>query len=152
MTKKTGIPKTPGACADRMYALKLDKSKAQKVVDDIAAEQAAIEEHLIKTLPADDAEGVIGKVAKAVIQSKTIPVVDAEDGWRKVYAAILVEALAKAPKLPPAKLAAYLAEHAAWDLLTKRLNTKAVGDRWEAGETIPGLTRFVKKSVSLTKR
>lgn len=131
MAKKTpSIPKTPGACADKLMELREAKAAAQKIVDGIDAQMTAIEEHLINTLPADDAEGIIGKVAKAIITKKTIPTVAGED-WDKVYK--------------------YIAKHDAFDMLQRRLNTKAVNDRWEAGEKIPGVTTFVKKSVSITK-
>lgn len=125
------VPGTPGACADKLFELRAQKAAAQKVVDDIGAEVALIEEHLINTLPADDAEGVIGKLATAKIVSKTIPTVEA-DKWPEVYE--------------------YVRKNKAFDLLQRRLNAAAVKARWEEGEAIPGVGKFIKKDISLTKR
>lgn len=129
--KKPKLPATLGACADLLYQIRLDKAKAQKVVDDLQAHARALEEHLISKLSVDDAEGVVGKVAKVVILPEVHPTVEA-DKWSLVYD--------------------YIRKHKAFELLQKRLNTKAVKERWEAGKAIPGVTKFHDKKVSLTKR
>lgn len=131
MAKKFKPPKTLGACADMLLALREEKAVAQREVDKLDEKMRAVEQKLIDELPADDAEGVVGKTAKAVILRKTVPTVEAE-AWPKVWA--------------------YIFKHKATELMQKRINSKAVEERWEAGQTIPGVTKFNVKKVSITKR
>jgi hypothetical protein len=148
------VPETLGACADLILRLRVTKSALQAEVDKVDAQISAVEQNLINKLPADDADGVVGRLAKAVIQSKTIPTVE-EDGWPKVYAFILESAIAEGMKKGVRNaqmLARTVAEKANFDLLQRRLNTRAVTDRWEAKEAVPGVTKFIKKTVSVTKR
>lgn len=123
------LPDTLGACADRMREIEEVVRRKQKPIDALWAEWSAIEAKLIKELPSSDAEGVLGKKARAVIDTQTIPT--AED-WDQIWD--------------------YVQKKKAFELVQKRLNTKSVGERWEHGEAIPGVGKFVKKSVKITKR
>jgi hypothetical protein len=148
------VPATNGGCADTILRLRLARGALQAEVAALDAQIAACETQLINTLPADDAEGVVGKLAKAVIVSKTVPTVEAAD-WPKVYAFMLEDALAEAIKkgvVSAPKLACVLAEKGSFDLLQRRINNKAVTERWDANVAIPGIGQFVKKTVSVTKR
>lgn len=122
------LPRTVAACADRLYACREERAKAQRVVDALEKEEKALKEHLIQMLPKGEASGTMGKVAKAYVYSK--PIYQAQD-WPKVWA--------------------YVKKHDAWELLQKRLSTEAVAERFEAKKKIPGIGVFNVVSVSCTK-
>jgi hypothetical protein len=123
------IPKTLGACADKLLDLRELQAKAQKEVDKIKKEIEAIETHVIQKLPALEAEGVLGRYAKVCVKVQTIPTVE---NWDEYYANILATK--------------------DFSFLHKKAGTKAILERWEAGETVPGTGKFIKKTVSVTKR
>ncbi len=153
VAKPIKIPKTTGACADRLFTLRAEKAVLTAQIAKIAEVEGAIEAHLIYSLPADDAEGVVGKLATVRIVSKVVPL--AED-WPKLYGFIVLQAI-KAAKCfkttEQEKLATQLiVEHAPWDLIQRRVSGPAVKDRWTAGVAIPGISKFNKKDVTLTKR
>lgn len=127
--KKTPkVPKTLGACADRLYAIRAEKSVVKKQLDELDAEYKLIKEYLIETLPASDASGVSGNEARASIVVKPKPV--AED-WGAFYK--------------------YMSRTKSYDLLQKRFSEPAVKARWEDGKKIPGVGVFQAKDVSVTK-
>ena len=67
------FPKTLGACADRVYELRAKRLAAQKDVDAIEAEEKALKEHIINTLPKSETTGVAGKVARVTVVTKQVP-------------------------------------------------------------------------------
>jgi hypothetical protein len=46
---------------------------------------------------------------------------------------------------------AYVEQNSAFDLLTHKLSPVAVTARWEAGEVIPGIGRFMVRTLSISK-
>ncbi len=123
------IPASLAACADRLYKIKTElKPKAQAAVDQLDAERIAIEAHLINELPKDDATGITGKRARVTIVVKDVPqLVDFE------------------------KLKAWIKRTGSWDVLTRRLSSKAIEDTWDEGKNVPGVDKFLKATVSLNK-
>lgn len=127
------IPAKLGACADLLYQLKDEKSKAQKVVDAIEAHMSALKEHLIEKLPKEEAaKGVIGQLAKVTVSSENKPVPD-PDNWPK--------------------FCAYMAETESWDMIQRRVNEKAVNERIADGVKVStmGLQLIEVHKVSVTK-
>lgn len=45
----------------------------------------------------------------------------------------------------------YIQRTKAWDVLTKRLSTVAIRDRVNAGEEVPGVQHYVKRSITVTE-
>lgn len=45
----------------------------------------------------------------------------------------------------------YIREHGSTDLLQRRLTVSAVKSRWDAGVDVPGVSKFVKNVVTITK-
>jgi hypothetical protein len=125
---KFKIPKTLGACADRLYALRELKAAAQKSVDAIEAEYNAIREYVIETLPKSEASGVAGRVGRVAVVRKEVPQVE---DWTAFYA--------------------YVKKNNAFELLQRRLGDAAVKERWDAGKVVPGVTKFTAVTISLTK-
>jgi hypothetical protein len=125
---KFKIPKTVGACADRLYELRALKSEAQKAVDAIEAEYNAIKEYVIETLPKSESSGVAGAVGRVTVVKKEVPQVE---DWSLFYA--------------------YVARTKSFELLQKRLGEGAIKERIEAGKKIPGMGSFTAVTISLTK-
>lgn len=137
-TEEAAAPKAPkpkfkfppkmGACADRLYELREARLAKQKEADAIEAEEKALKEHIIQTLPKSESSGVAGKVARVTVVSKDVPRVE---DWDKLYK--------------------YVKKTGAFELLQRRLSDAAVQERWEAGKEIPGVGTFGVVTVSINK-
>lgn len=125
---KLKLPKTLAECADALYKARAKRLAFAKGLEDMKAYEGALREHLIAKLPKGKASGISGRIARATIEIKVIP---KADDWNKVWT--------------------YMAKNKAFDLMQRRLNEDAVKQRWEHGETIPGIGKFNDKRVSLEK-
>lgn len=122
------IPEKLGACADLLYTTIQKRYALQKQVKALEELETRLEEKIIKELPKSESTGVAGKKARVAIKTKDVPQVE---DWPSLYA--------------------YITKTKSFDLLQKRLATGAVGERWEAKKTIPGVKKFTAISVSCTK-
>jgi hypothetical protein len=122
------FPKALGTCVDKLYSLRQQRLAKQKEVDKLEAEEKALKEHIINTLPKSESTGIAGKLARATIVKKEIPQVH---DWDRFYKFVLKT------------------KH--FDLLQRRLADTAVKERWDAGEEIPGVEAFQAVTVSLNK-
>lgn len=122
------FPKTMGACADHLYGLRAKRSAAQKVVDAIEAEEKALREHIIQTLPKSEASGISGKVANVKVVNRVVAQVK---NWDQFYNHVL--------------------KTKSFDLLQRRVSETAVAERWDAKKKVPGVERFEFPVVSVTK-
>jgi len=122
------IPKSFGACADRLFKLSEERAALNRKVEKIEEEEKAIKEHLIKNLPKDDSRGVLGKLAKAEIKTKHTPTVK---DWDLLYKHIL--------------------RTKDFSLMQRRVSDAAVKERWEAKKTVPGVDVLTVVKVSITK-
>lgn len=121
-------PKSLGACADRLYELRQQRLTVQKEVDKLAAEEAALREHIINTLPKSEASGIAGKLARVTVVTKQVPQVKDWDAFYK-----------------------FVKKTGSFDLLQRRLTDQAIKERWEAGKEVPGVEHFNAVSISLNK-
>lgn len=121
-------PKSLGACADRLYELRQQRLAVQKEVDKLAAEEAALREHIINTLPKSEASGIAGKLARVTVVTKQVPQVKDWDAFYK-----------------------FVKKTGSFDLLQRRLTDQAIKERWEAGKEVPGVEHFNAVSISLNK-
>ena len=122
------IPKTIGACADRLYKIKelrADISKQDKLLEEEAKE---IKEYIILTLPKSEATGVAGKLARVAVVTKLVPQVE---DWPAFWAAFN--------------------KRTDTDMLARSINKTAVEARLDAGKKVPGIVMFNATSVSLNK-
>lgn len=120
--------KTIAAKADFLYDLDEKRMEAKKAFEALDKFQNALEDWFIEQLPAEDATGTAGKVGRVAINRRTIPTVE---NWDKFYA--------------------YIKKTGAFELMQRRVSDKAVQERWDASKEVPGVGRFIKKTVSLTK-
>jgi len=130
--KKFRFPKSLGACADRLYELRELRLKTQKemqaAVSDLDAEEKALKEHIINTLPKSEASGVAGKVARVTLKKKDVPQVE---DWPKLYA--------------------HIKKTSSFNLLNRALSTAAVQELWDDGKKVPGVVPFTVVSLSINK-
>ena len=122
-------PKTLGAMVDRLYDLDEERGKLARRVEELKTEYAALEGHIFETLPKSALEGALGKRAMASIKRTPVPTADDWDAIRR-----------------------YVVKNNAWDLIQKRLSTEAVRERWNADVAVPGVGKFTRITLSLTKR
>lgn len=122
------IPKSMGAVADALYIARQERLAINKLVDQMEKDEATLREHIIDNLPKSQATGVSGKVANVKVETKPVPQVQ---DW--------------------AKFQAHLKKTGDFDLMQRRLNDKAVKERWEAKKKVPGVVAFDVVKVSVTK-
>lgn len=129
---KLKIPKSLATCADRLYKIRADRLKLQKSVTALEEQESALREHIINNLPKSQATGIAGKVARATIDSKSVPQVE---DWDRLY-----DYISKNRK------------KGAFALLQRRLSDAAVRELWDADKVVPGVKSFTVKTVSVVKR
>jgi hypothetical protein len=121
------LPKTLGACADRLYELKDLKKQAKEAVDILEAEEKSIKEHIINSMPKTDS-GAAGKYARVSVVTKQVPQLKDD-----------------------AAFFAYVKKHNRFDLMQRRLADAAVKEMWDAGKEVPGIEAFTAVTISLNK-
>ena len=127
--KDKPLPKTLGACADELKAIKDEMSGLNRELAELQARRTLLETKLIEELPASNAEGIVGKTIRATVVTKRVPVLE---DW--------------------AAFTKHIKKTGDFDLLRRQVSTEAVEERWEAKKRVPGVGVFNKKKVSLTKK
>ncbi len=122
------IPKTVAACGDLLYQLREQRIEIEHQAEAIAKQEAILRDHIINSLPKEDATGVRGKVAQVTISTKVKP---SPKDWSLIWKFII--------------------KNKAYDLLQRRCNEAAVAARWEEGIEIPGMDKYNAVTVSCTK-
>lgn len=126
--KKFKIPKSLGACADLLYAVRAERHALQRQIDAMKKNEQELKDYIIASLPKSKASGISGKTATAQVKKTAVPTVADWDALQK-----------------------YIKKTGAFDLMQRRLNAKAVEERWEDKKVIPGVESFTKVDVSCTK-
>lgn len=122
-------PTRLGSCIDLLYQLKGQREALSKLDDLYKEAFTLLHDHLLNTVKKADLEGAKGLLAQVSIARKEIPTIEDFD-----------------------KLAAYILKTKQLSLLHRSLSTTAVRERWEDKKTVPGVGKFTKVSLSLTKR
>ena len=127
--KKIPLPKTLGACADRLYQVKNERlAITHDELDPRKAEESALKDHIIENLPKSQASGISGKCARVTVSTSKEPVVK---DWPKFYA--------------------HIKKTGQWDLLSKAISKDAIKERWANKEQVPGVGVFNAVIVNLNK-
>jgi hypothetical protein len=127
-SQKFKLPKTMGACADKLFELRNKRLAIQKVADEIEEEEKALKNHIINNLPKSEASGVAGKLARVTIVSKDVPQVK---DWDALYR--------------------YIKKTNSFEILQRRLSDVAVKERWSEDKEVPGVEHFTAITVSINK-
>lgn len=123
------IPEDLGAVVDAYRDVREIRLLMQKEVEAVEARERELREHILANLSkSTHTTGVAGRRFRAQRVEKVVP---AADDWTKIHA--------------------YVQETGRFDLLQKRLSDKAVSDAWDEGDEIPGVERFIKVDLSVTK-
>lgn len=115
------LPTKPGKLLDRMWLLKMQKEALEAELVKVKADIKTVEETIFKCFKSNELDSARGDSCQATIGSRIVPV--AKD-WPKVF-----EYVKKQRGL------------SGFDLLQKRLGSKAVEARWEDGIKIPGIIK-----------
>jgi hypothetical protein len=131
------IPKGLGPCLDMAYKMRAARIEKQRefdaVIDALKADEKSLNDHIINSFKKSELEGAKGDLCSASLVPKSYPQVDTDNGgWDLIYK--------------------WVARTKAFDIFERRLSRKAVNDRFEAGEKIPGVKLFETVELSLTKR
>ncbi len=120
---------TIGAKIDKLYKIKLKIALANKKVDAIKLEYKKLEDEIYDELSTEKLEVSEGKLGRASRKKENTPTVT---NWNKLHE--------------------YIVENDAFDLLQKRVSSTAFRARWDEKVKIPGVKKFKKTSLNLTKR
>jgi hypothetical protein len=133
------IPKTLAACADLYYEVRERRLAAEKAIDAEKAVESALQEHLIASLPKQEASGVSGRLCSVSVVQKEVPKVE---DWSKVYAYI-VEKYQKGKRSGN--------QDAAFALLGRSIGKAAVQEAWAEKRKVPGVGSFKVTTLSVSK-
>lgn len=126
--KEFKIPKALGQAADLLYETRQARLDLQKAVEELQKQETLLKEHFINTLPISQASGVSGKAGVVKVVPKEVYQVK---DWDLFYK--------------------HVKRTGDFDLLQRRLADAAYKERLEAGKTVPGIEKFMTKTVSITK-
>jgi hypothetical protein len=129
VAKAFKVPANPAKCADLLYEKREARYALQRQAEELEKQEKQIRDYLIAKLPEKDASGITGAVATVQIEVSTAP--QPED-WGKIHA--------------------YVKKTGKFELLQRRINTKAVEELWDDGKAVPGVGRVLVKKVSCTKK
>ena len=120
------FPKSMAACADLLYDKRQARLAAEKVAATLKAEENALVEYIIDTLPKDSG-GAVGKRYKIETYNDEKLVVE---DWDSLYK--------------------YIKRTGRFELMQKRLSEKAADELIADGKPVPGVGTFTVVKVSLT--
>lgn len=122
------IPKSLGACADKMYEIREKRLKIQREVEELKKYEGILRDHIIANLPESDATGISGKKARVTIRKKTIAVIK---DWEK--------------------FTDYVAKTKNFAFLTRKLSQPAIQEVWDNDEEVPGIGAYETTVLSVNK-
>lgn len=129
LLKLPKVPKDLGAAIDGLDDLRDARRAITSRAEKAKENETAFEESIFGLFDKAKLEGARGKVAQASIKRSEVPTFDNPD-----------------------EFFSHLKKHPEdIDLLQRRLSTEAARERWNAGVAIPGVGKFTKVSLSLTK-
>jgi hypothetical protein len=125
---KSQYPKTIKAIIDKLVEVEAATAHHNKIAKEFSKAQFDFENYIIETFKKTELEGAQGKTHQLKISRSEHPV---PKNWPKIYD--------------------YIVKNKAFDLLQKRLSSTAVKARWKDKKVVPGIEKFDKLGLSLTK-
>ena len=122
------FPKKLGECIDLAYHMRTERLELEKQAADMEAERRTLVDHIILSFNKTELDGAKGKMATATILTKTSAKVADFDAFRT-----------------------WVIKSQAWEFLWRAANLAACKEAWDEGKTVPGVERFDKIDLSLTK-
>ena len=112
---------------DKVYQMRENRLMLQKQIDVLEQEEKDLKKAIMAALKDVQATGHAGQLAQANLKLKSV----AKPEWETLYA--------------------HIKATGEFELLHKRIADGACRERWEAGLTIPGVTRLDVEELSITK-
>lgn len=109
------------ALADKYWTTRQDRLAADKVAAELKTKESKFEAQLIAEMREQKLTAVGGQRVRLTIPT-TPDYVPTVETWQDLYD--------------------YIVEHKDFSLLEKRVGKAAVKERWDQGETVPGVTKF----------
>lgn len=125
-TKKNEL----GILIDQLYAARERRLKATRRLDELKESEYLAEVRVIAELQNAKLTKAGGRKASVSLQAKTVAQVDPAS-WREVFA--------------------YVEQHDAWDLLSRRINNAAFRERIADGRPVPGIKAISVLDLSIRK-
>lgn len=123
-------PKRLALLTQEAFRLDMKRKSMEKEAEAISKEVRQIKDALISDFDKGALKEIHTSLGVARLMRKDVPTVDTETGgWDAVWK--------------------YITKHKAYELVQKRFGEKAVQERWDAGESIPGVKRFTKIDIKL---
>jgi hypothetical protein len=119
------LPKKLGDIVDLLYKTKQDRLKLKRQADELKQKETFIAEALIRDFGKEKLRGARGRIASVAVDMNDIPTIEDADALFK-----------------------YIKRTGAFDLMQRRLNSKAVEERWADKKSIPGVSKFRVAKVS----
>jgi hypothetical protein len=120
------VPSSIPEAVDLYYTTRQRRLDLQKKTDELDEIEKALKSYLIEALNSEESMGMAGKIARVEIKEKEKPTIT---DWHQTMK--------------------WIAETESWDCIQRKLSDRAIKDRWEEGEEIPGVGKIVVKELSL---
>lgn len=121
-------PAELSARADAFKSFRERRLELKRELEDLEKQERILKQELIQHIQEANVPGVMGKLANISLVAKTVPIVE---DW--------------------GALDDYILATGDLSLLQRRLGVKAVNERWEAGEDVPGVTTETNYDLSVRK-
>lgn len=118
---------TLGAAIDRLFVLRRERFALVARANKIGEEEKELEDKLFAKYKKDELKGARSPLATCTVKMQDVANIEDFDAAIK-----------------------HIIKTKSYDLLRKQFNNEACRERWEAGEKIPGVTKFTRVSLSLT--
>ena len=125
---KSQYPKTVSGIIDTLEKMRAAKSFYAAIATEFADAERLFEEHVINTFEKSKLEGAKSKTHQLSISRVDVP---SPKDWKKIWA--------------------HIKKTGETDLVQKRLSSTAVRARWKDNKKVPGVEKFTKIGLSLTK-
>lgn len=126
--KALKVPANVGAAIDLLDKMRDERKAVAAKVDAMKKQENELEEAIFNKFKKQELEGARGLRAQCSISRSEVPTADE---WEKIDGWII--------------------KNKALDLLQRRLSVEAVRERWKDGVAIPGVGKFTKISLHLSK-
>jgi hypothetical protein len=126
---KYKVPKAIGAAIDLLQRVRSERQALASKAESMKEQENLLESRIFEMFKKSELEGARGKLAQASISKSDVPTI-----------------------VNNVELDRYVLKTKQLDLFQRRLSVEACRSRWDEGVVIPGVTKFTKIRLHLTKR
>ena len=126
--KAPKVPARVGAAIDFLYGIREKRKVIESSIEKMKQAEGLVENAIFQKFSKTDLEGARGRAAQCSISRSEYPTIEDDT-----------------------KFFAFVLKTKSLDLLQRRLSVEAVRERWAAKKVIPGVGKFTKIRLHLTK-